>query len=97
MPAIPRRLPSKDYRWLVSSEHMVVLGASPGYASGRPADNDHTGRLTLDLEDDHNERKRYGIPERAHAVLTVDLVDEPGHPTPMARDRVIAFLDERLR
>jgi dienelactone hydrolase len=37
-----------------------------------------------------------GIPGRAHAVLTVDLVDEPGHPTRAALERVIAFLDERL-
>jgi hypothetical protein len=29
-------------------------------------------------------------------VLTVDLVDEPGHLTRTARDRVIAFLDERV-
>ena len=38
-----------------------------------------------------------GIPSRAHAVLTVDLVDEPGHPTRAALERVMAFLDERLR
>ena len=37
------------------------------------------------------------IPRRAHAVLTVDLVDEPGHPTRAALERVMAFLDERLR
>jgi hypothetical protein len=30
-------------------------------------------------------------------VLTVDLVDEPGHPTRVALERVMAFLDERLR
>jgi dienelactone hydrolase len=38
-----------------------------------------------------------GIPTRAHSVLTVDLVDTPGHPTLAARDRVVAFLGERLR
>jgi hypothetical protein len=37
-----------------------------------------------------------GCPTRAHAVLTVDVVDEPGHPTRQARDRVVAFLDDRL-
>jgi hypothetical protein len=30
-------------------------------------------------------------------VLTIDLVDEPGHPTRAALDRVVAFLGERLR
>jgi hypothetical protein len=38
-----------------------------------------------------------GIRARAHSVLTLDLVDAPGHPTLIARDRVIAFLGERLR
>jgi hypothetical protein len=28
--------------------------------------------------------------------LTVDLVDEPGHPTRAALDRVLGFLDQRL-
>jgi len=30
-------------------------------------------------------------------VLTKDLVDVAGHPTRAARDRVLAFLAERLR
>jgi hypothetical protein len=30
-------------------------------------------------------------------VLTIDLVDEPGHPTRAALDRVMAFLAERLK
>jgi len=38
----------------------------------------------------------YGIPKKAHAVLTVALVDEPGHPTRAALDRVMEFLSERL-
>jgi hypothetical protein len=29
-------------------------------------------------------------------VLTLDLVDEPGHPTRAALERVLAFLNERL-
>jgi len=36
------------------------------------------------------------IPGRGHSVLTEDLVDEPGHPTRVALDRVIAFFTERL-
>jgi hypothetical protein len=29
-------------------------------------------------------------------VLTVSLVDEPGHPTRLALDRVLTFLTEQL-
>jgi dienelactone hydrolase len=36
------------------------------------------------------------IRERAHAVLTVDFVDQAGHPTRKALDRVLSFLEERL-
>ena len=36
------------------------------------------------------------IPGRGHSVLTEHLVDEPGHPTRVALDRVIAFFTERL-
>jgi dienelactone hydrolase len=49
------------------------------------------------IEIDSSSGNAHGIPERSHAVLTVDLVDEPGHPTRAALDRVIAFLREQLR
>ncbi|MFT5682564.1 MAG: dienelactone hydrolase [Myxococcota bacterium] len=39
----------------------------------------------------------HGIPPIAHSVLTRDLVDEAGHPTRKALDRVLSFLDERLK
>jgi dienelactone hydrolase len=39
----------------------------------------------------------HGIKKRAHSVLTEDLVDEPGHPTREALDRVLGFFRERLR
>ncbi|XAS65724.1 dienelactone hydrolase family protein [Micrococcaceae bacterium Sec5.8] len=39
----------------------------------------------------------FGIPQSAHCVLTVDLVDTPGHPTQAALDRTIEFIGERLR
>ena len=38
-----------------------------------------------------------GIPKRAHAVLTDDFVDQPGHPTRIAYDRVVEFLNKNLR
>jgi dienelactone hydrolase len=48
------------------------------------------------IEVDSSPGNPWGIPTRAHAVLTVDLVDEPGHPTRAALDRVMGFLGERL-
>jgi hypothetical protein len=38
-----------------------------------------------------------GLPRSAHSVLTTDLVDEAGHPTQAALDRVLSFFRERLR
>ena len=38
-----------------------------------------------------------GIRPSAHAVLTGELVDEPGHPTRAALDRVMEFLQQRLQ
>jgi dienelactone hydrolase len=49
------------------------------------------------IEIDSSKGNPYGIKPRAHSVLTVDLVDEPGHPTRAALDRVKAFLDQQLR
>jgi dienelactone hydrolase len=49
------------------------------------------------IEIDSSRGNPDGISSRAHAVLTVDLVDEPGHPTRAALDRVMTFLEERLR
>src|SRR5579884_1313085 len=48
------------------------------------------------VEIDSSPGNPYGIPRRAHSVLTNDLVDEPGHPTRVALDRVLEFLRERL-
>jgi dienelactone hydrolase len=39
----------------------------------------------------------WGIPRYAHSVVTNDLVDEEGHPTLAALDRVLALFEERLR
>ena len=38
----------------------------------------------------------HGIKSGAHSVLTVDLVDRPGHPTRAALDRVLEFFRQRL-
>lgn len=37
------------------------------------------------------------IPVTAHSVLTNDLIDEAGHPTRAALDRVLSFFKERLK
>ena len=39
----------------------------------------------------------HGIPARARSVLAIDFVNEPGHPTRAALDRVLSFLRERLQ
>ncbi|MBE8525903.1 dienelactone hydrolase family protein [Amycolatopsis sp. H6(2020)] len=48
------------------------------------------------VEIDSSPGNPHGIPVSAHSVLTVDLVDEPGHPTRAALDRVLEFLRARL-
>ena len=48
------------------------------------------------IEIDSSRGNPYGNKATAHSVLTEDLVDEDGHPTKAARDRVIEFFRERL-
>lgn len=81
---------------------LCVLGLRFSDDKGSPAERFETLRRTLGdafegIEIDSSPGNPHGIPARAHSVLTVDLVDEPGHPTRAALDRVIAFLTERLR
>jgi len=54
------------------------------------------GDRFLAIEIDSSRGNPDGIPRNAHSVVTHDLVDEPGHPTRVALDRVIAFFRERL-
>ena len=49
------------------------------------------------VEIDSSPGNPHGIPQDAHSVLTVELVDEEEHPTRQALDRVLALLEERLR
>ena len=39
----------------------------------------------------------WGIKRIAHSVLTEELVDDDGHPTKQALDRVLGFFEERLQ
>jgi len=49
------------------------------------------------IEIDSSRGNPHGIPTTAHSVVTKDLVDEAGHPTREALDRVLGFFEERLR
>jgi dienelactone hydrolase len=80
---------------------LCVLGLRFSADRGCPAERFQTLRRELGgafegIEVDSSPGNPHAIPTRAHAVLTVDLVDEPGHPTRAALDRVLGFLDQRL-
>ncbi len=49
------------------------------------------------IEIDSGPGNAHGIGRTAHSVLTKDLVDETGHPTRAALDRVLALFRERLQ
>jgi dienelactone hydrolase len=57
---------------------------------------DELGDRFIAVEIDSSPGNPHGVPRRAHSVLTEHLVDEPGHPTRDALDRVLAFFRERL-
>jgi dienelactone hydrolase len=54
------------------------------------------GDAFIAIEIDSSRGNPHGIKRWAHSVLTLDLVDEPGHPTRAALERVLGFLRERL-
>ena len=81
---------------------LCLLGLRFSADSGSPAERFQTLRREFGdafegIEIDSSPGNPQGIGKRAHAVLTVDLVDEPGHPTRAALDRVLAFLADRLK
>jgi len=55
------------------------------------------GDAFIAVEIDSSKGNPHGIPRTAHSVLTQHLVDEPGHPTREALDRVLAFFADQLR
>jgi dienelactone hydrolase len=80
---------------------LCVLGLRFTADKGSPGERFETLRRELGeafegIEIDSSPGNPDGIPAKAHSVLTVDLVDQPGHPTHAALDRVLAFLGERL-
>jgi len=68
--------------------------ASPGERFARL--RDELGDRFFAIEIDSSPGNPHGVPRDAHSVVTRHLVDEPGHPTRVALDRVIAFFRERL-
>lgn len=55
------------------------------------------GDAFIAIEIDSSPGNAAGIDPRSHSVLTMALVDRPGHPTREALERLLEFLDERLR
>lgn len=49
------------------------------------------------IEIDSGPGNPHGLPRKAHSVVTTHLVDEDGHPTKLALERVLSFFHERLR
>jgi dienelactone hydrolase len=54
------------------------------------------GDRFIAVEIDSSRGNPHGIPRTAHSVLTLHLVDQPGHPTRVALDQVLAFFRDRL-
>jgi dienelactone hydrolase len=55
------------------------------------------GNAFIAVEIDSSKGNPHGIGRTAHSVLSEHFVDEPGHPTYAALERVLAFFEERLR
>jgi dienelactone hydrolase len=55
------------------------------------------GDKFISVEIDSSKGNEHGIKRIAHSVVTNDLVDEVGHPTREALDRVLSFFDQRLK
>jgi dienelactone hydrolase len=54
------------------------------------------GESFIGIEIDSGPGNPHGLPRSAHSVVTRHLVDEPGHPTRVALERVIEFFRQRL-
>ena len=48
------------------------------------------------IEIDSGPGNPHGFGRSAHSVVTTELIDEEGHPTRAALDRVLSFYHERL-
>jgi len=83
-------------------EGLCVMGLRFTNDKGVPAERFATLRRELGdafiaIEIDSSPGNAAGVDPKSHSVLTGHLVDQPGHPTRDALDRVLAFLNARLR
>ncbi|MAP74728.1 MAG: dienelactone hydrolase [Actinobacteria bacterium] len=83
------------------ADGVCVLGLRFSEDSMAPAERferlgEELGDGFIGVELDSSPGNAHRISKRAHSVLTEELVDEPGHPTLDALDRVLAHLGERL-
>lgn len=79
-----------------------VLGLKFTHDALSPPDRFETLRRELGdgfegIEIDSSPNNPHGFGRSAHSVLTEELVDEEGHPTKIALDRVLSFFNERLK
>jgi dienelactone hydrolase len=88
-------------RRVAADPDLCVLGlrftgdiACPGERFDRL--REELGDAFVAVEIDSSPGNPHDIRRRAHSVLTEDLVDEPGHPTLDALDRVLELLRRRL-
>jgi dienelactone hydrolase len=85
-----------------TQDELCVLGLRFTGDRGSPPERfamlrDELGDAFVGIEIDSSPGNPAGIKKSAHSVLTLEFVDEPGHPTQDALDRVLVFLAERLR
>jgi dienelactone hydrolase len=86
----------------VANENLCVLGLR--FSKDRAVPDARWARYKAELGDnfigvdiDSAPGNPHDIKKTAHSVLTEELVDQPGHPTKDALDRVLAFFRDRLQ
>jgi dienelactone hydrolase len=84
-----------------AADGLCVMGLRFSNDRGSPPERfaalrEALGDRFISIEIDSSPGNPDGIKPAAHSVLTVELVESPGHPTKQALDGVIAFLQERL-
>ncbi len=84
-----------------ANENLCVLGMR--FSKDRAVPDARWARYKEELGDnfiaveiDSSSGNPHGIPKSAHSVLTEHFVDQPGHPTKDALDRVLAFFRDKL-
>ncbi len=85
-----------------AAEGVGVLGLRFSHDPMCPPERFETLRRELGdgfegIEIDSGPGNPHGLTRMAHSVVTTDLVDEAGHPTREALDRVLGLFEERLK